>query len=71
MKRFIHLNAKTFARMTFGVLLFASVSIMITSCIGPEITDQEWQGRDNIQTRQPTTPAPPEQWDYRSWEMSN
>jgi hypothetical protein len=61
-------DATTFAQLVFSILLFIFVSLMLTSCVGPEITDPDWRGRDVYNTMPPTAPAPPRQWDYRTWE---
>jgi len=67
----VRLDAPIVAKLVFGILLFIAVSLMFTGCIGPEITDPDWRGRDVYNTMPPTTPPPPRQWDYRTWDMSN
>jgi hypothetical protein len=41
------LNTNIFARCMFCVLLITTLIILLTGC---EITDPDWQARDNIKT---------------------
>jgi hypothetical protein len=54
------------AKSVFCILLFITLNLMLTGCVGPEITDADWRGRDVYNTMPPTTPAPPRQWDPNS-----
>jgi len=62
------INAAILAKLAFIILLFITVSLTFTGCVGPEITDPDWRGRDayNYNQMPPTTPAPPRQWDPNS-----
>jgi hypothetical protein len=59
------LDAAIFARQALIILLFITISVLLTGCIGPVITDSDWQGRDTYNYNQmpPSTSAPPRQWD--------
>jgi hypothetical protein len=60
-KQMGRLNINIFARCMFCVLLITTLIILLTGC---EITDPDWQARDNIKTLQPTSPPPPRQWEF-------
>jgi hypothetical protein len=58
---------QTSFRWVFSALLLIIFSIVLSGCITPEITDPDWQARDNIKTQQPSSPPPPKQWDWNQW----
>jgi hypothetical protein len=60
-KQMGRLNINIFARCMFCVLLITTLIILLTGC---EITDPDWQARDNMKTLQPTSPPPPRQWEF-------
>jgi hypothetical protein len=55
------LNTNIFARWMFYVPVVTTLIVLLTGC---EITDPDWQARDNIKTMQPITPLPPKQWEF-------
>jgi hypothetical protein len=67
-KKITRLDGFVIAKSLYGILLFITVSLMLTGCVGPEITDPDWRGRDVYNTMPPITPAPPRQWDPYSFQ---
>jgi hypothetical protein len=67
-KQITRLDGFVIAKSVFSILLIITVSLMLTGCVGPEITDPDWRGRDTYNYNQmpPSTPAPPRQWDPNS-----
>ena len=55
----------------FGLLLIVAAGLMLAGCIGPDITDPDWQSRDAYNHLPPTSPAPPRQWDPNSISIFN
>jgi len=54
-----------------GLLLIIGAGLMLTGCIGPDITDPDWRARDTYNNLPPTSPAPPRQWDPNSISIFN